>query len=764
MRLSGIRILITGIALGGVVAPAGAQSPTDPSVVLEGPPTPIAPAVVARDADGRTTVRAQRTTMPLRIDGRLDEAIYENVPAISDFIQNEPREGAPANERTDAWVFFDDEHIYVVARCWETEPDRLVANEMRRDNVGIVRNDNFAWSFDTFFDKRNGVLFEVNAIGGRIDGQVTDESQVNIDWNPVWEVVTGRFEGGWVVEAAIPFKSLRYRPGRGQVWGLQLRRVSRWRNEISYLTPVPAVFGARGHFQVSLAATLTGFEAPPGSRNLEVKPYAIADLTTDKTSTPAVTNELGGDVGVDVKYGVTQNLTADLTINTDFAQVEADEQQVNLTRFSLFFPEKREFFLENQGLFAFGGAGTGPFGGGGETPVLFYSRRIGLDDDREIPIDVGGRLTGRVGKFNVGLMNIQTGDEPVMETRETNFSVIRVKRDVLRKSSIGALFTRRSVSSLGPGSSETYGVDGLFAFYDNLNLNTYWATTKTPAVGDDDVSYRSQLEYDGDRYGLELERLAVGTQFNPDVGFLRREDFERSFGAVRFSPRPGSIALIRKFSWEGDFDYITSRAGVLETRQLQGAFGIEFENSDMFNVEYTRSYEYLDEPFDITSGVTISVGGYSFQDVLTTYEFGRQRKMSGRVSYQHGSFFSGDKTTVDFGLGGGSGRGRLEITPQFSFEPGMSINWVDLVEGQFTTTLVTTRTTYTFTPLMFFSGLIQYNSGNETVGANLRFRWEYRPGSELFVVYNEQRDTLTPRFPGLENRAFIVKVNRLFRF
>jgi hypothetical protein len=213
-----------------------------------------------------------------------------------------------------------------------------------------------------------------------------------------------------------------------------------------------------------------------------------------------------------------------------------------------------------------------------------------------------------------------------------------------------------------------------------------------------------------------------------------------------------------------DFDYITNRAGLLETRQAKGNFGIQFENSDELQLEYTQSYEFLDEPFDISSDVTIPVGGYSFQDVLASYEFGRQRKASGKVLFQHGSFYSGEKTTVEFGLGGGTGGGRLELTPQFSFEPGVSINWVDLLEGQFTTTLVTTRTTYTFTALMFFSGLIQYNSGSETVGANLRFRWEYQPGSELFVVYNEQRDTLTPRFPGLENRAFIIKVNRLFRF
>ena len=437
---------------------------------------------------------------------------------------------------------------------------------------------------------------------------------------------------------------------------------------------------------------------------------------------------------------------------------------MNLTRFSLFFPEKREFFLENQGLFGFGGAGTGPFGGGRDTPILFYSRRIGLQAGREVPLQIGGRLTGRVGAFTLGVLNVQTDDEPVSGAMATNFSVVRVKRDLFRKSSIGAIFTGRSVSTEGSGSGQSYGVDGTFAFYDNLNINTYWAKTQASNLRNDDESYRAQLDYRGDRYGVELEHLVVGNNFNPEVGFLRRDDFERSFGSFRFSPRPYSIAAIRKFTWEGRLDYFEDRVGVVETRLAQGMFGIEFENSDEFNVEYTNSYEFLKEPFEIDPDVTIPVAGYRFQDVLTSFRFGRQRRLSGNLSFQHGGFYGGEKTTVEFGLGGGFRGARLELTPQLSIEPGISLNWVDLPEGNFTTELVTARTTCTVTPWMFVSALVQYNSSNDSLGANVRFRWEYQPGSELFVVYNEQRDTLTPRFPELENRAFIIKINRLFRF
>ena len=767
--------LLLGAAL--VAAPVGAAGQQQGGNSLDGhPPAPVAPAVITRDADGRATLRAVRITEPLEMDGRLDEAIYDTVSPMSDFIQTDPDQGAPATEKTDVWIFFDDDNVYVVGRAWETEPERLVANEMRRDNVTIVRNDNFAWSFDTFHDHRNGVLFEVNAIGGRIDAQVTNESQVNLDWNPIWDFGTGYFDGGYVVEAAIPFKSLRYRPGREQVWGFQARRTNRWKNEVSYITPVPPAFINNGHFRSSLSAAVVGLEAPPASRLVEIKPYAIADMSSDLVAAEPFRNDFGGAGGLDVKYGITRNLTADFTVNTDFAQVEADEQQINLTRFSLFFPEKREFFLENQGLFAFGGAGAGPFGGG-DTPVLFYSRNIGLDRGREIPIDAGARMTGRVGAFSVGVLNIQAGDhdgggDPAAAVGATNFSVVRVKRDLLRRSTVGAIATRRSIARDGRGSAETYGVDGTFGFYDALTINTYWATTRrerpqlaAPGEDPDDISYRAQLDYRGDRYGVELERLVVGAEFNPEVGFMRREDFARSLGVFRFSPRPRSIAAIRRFVWEGRFDSITSRSriGRLDTELLQGQFAVELENSDRIAADYVRSNEYVDQAYPV-AGVEVGVGGYRFQDIQLSYELGPQRKFSGNVAVQHGGFFGGTKTTIGYGTGRGLGRGRLEISPRVSIEPGVSLNWIKLPAGEVTTALVTTRTTFTLTPFLFASALVQYNSAINDASANVRLRWEYQPGSELFIVYNEQRDTLARRFPMLENRALIVKINRLFRF
>ena len=576
-----------------------------------------------------------------------------------------------------------------------------------------------------------------------------------------WLIRTARFDGGWTMEAAIPFKSLRYRPGREQIWGVNIIRIVQWKNERSSLTALPAARGLAGQFMASFSATLVGLEAPVGgSRTLELKPYAISEVAGTQSGRPTLSNDFTGDVGFDVKYGVTENLVGDLTVNTDFAQVEADTQQVNLTRFSLFFPEKREFFLENQGTFAFGGARiAGARGGGTDVPVLFYSREIGLDRGQEVPMDIGGRLTGRVGRFSVGFMNIQTGGVPDIGARSTNFTIARIRRDILRRSNVGLLFTGRSVSKDGEGSSETYGIDGVFSFYDNLNINTYWSKTQTPGLTGDDVSYRGQLDYNSDRYGVQVERLVVGGDFRPEVGFLRRDDFDRRFGLFRFSPRPERIDSIRKLTFQGQAAYVLDRAGLLETRENQIQVGVELENSDAFNLTHTDSYEFLKQPFGIAPGVTIPIGGYGFQDTQVSYTIGPQRMLAGMVSLQHGSFFSGNKTTVGFS------RGRLELTLQFSLEPGVSYNRVDLPEGLFTANLVTTRTTYTVTPLMFVSALLQYNSSSDSLSTNVRLRWEYQPGSELFVVYNEQRDTLAPRrLPELKNRAFVVKINRLFRF
>jgi hypothetical protein len=760
-----VQVAISTVLLALLASPAAleAQQPSGgTSPVSAGdPPPPALPQTLARNEQGRATIRAVRVTAPMHVDGKLDEPIYTAVQPASDFIQMEPNGGQTASEKTEVWLFFDRDNVYVSFRAWESQPDRTIANEMRRDSGNIRQGDSVGFSLDTFRDRRNALQFEANSLGARTDGQSTNERQYNADWNPIWSLAAGRFDGGWTIEAAIPFKSIRYAPGTVQDWGFQARRTNKGKNEIAYLTQIPPAFGlGRADFSASLYASVIGMEAPPLSRNIELKPYAIANVTTDNGATPRRTHDPDGDVGLDAKYSITQNITADLTYNTDFAQVEADEQQVNLTRFSLFFPEKRDFFLENQGIFTFGNNSSGGANNSGsDVPLLFYSRRIGLANNRDVPILGGGRVTGRVGRYSLGIVNMQTRRDTAAVAPATNFSVVRVKRDILRRSSIGLLATSRSRAQAVAGSNQVYGVDGTFAFFSNLSVATYYAMTRTPGLTRDTSSYRGQMEYAGDRYGIQLERLAIDPNFNPEVGFLRRTDLRKDYALLRFSPRPKSIKAVRKFSNIGQFTYIEDAAGRLTTRLSDGEFAIEMQNSDRFSVGVQDDYELITRAFSIVPGARIPLGGYDFLVGRAGYTLGQQRPVSGSLLIERGEFYNGRRTGLTFN------RSRLNFSSRLSVEPSVTLNWIDLPAGSFTTTLLGSRITYTATPLLFASALVQYNSSTHTVAANARLRWEYRPGSELFVVYNEERDSeaLTGA-PGLLNRALIVKVNRFFRF
>jgi hypothetical protein len=707
------------------------------------------------------TLRAYRAAQPLRIDGKLDEELYRSTPAITDFVQQEPDEFKPATEKTEAWIFFDEDNLYISARNWESRPDRRVANEMRRDTGQLRQNDTFGVLLDTFHDKRNGYIFYANAIGGLADSQVTDEGPPNADWNTVWDVRTGNFDGGWTIEMAIPFKSLRYQPGTDQTWGINLRRVVRWKNEWSYTSQVPrALTTFRGLLKVSSAGNLEGLQVPSGSSNLEFKPFALAGVSTDHTVTPSLDNDRNGRIGGDVKYGITQNITADLTVNTDFAQVEVDEQQVNLTRFNLFFPEKRDFFLEGLGTFAFAGrASAGLAAGFGDTPYLFFSRRIGLDQSRVIPIIAGGRVTGKTGKFTFGAINMQTDDDDAARTGAANFTVLRAKRDILRRSSIGGMFTHRTATPGRTGANEGYGVDTTFSFYQNLRFDAYLAATRTEGREGENLSYRGLFDYTGDKFAVQAEHLAVEPNFLPEIGFVRRTDMRRNFGLFRYSPRPRRVPNLRRLSMQASLNYLTNTHDRLDTREASGRFEAELTNSDLASVVYTDSFERLVRPFAIATGVTLPVGPYDFHTTRIGYIGGQQRRFSGEIVYEFGSFYNGDRQSIAVNTA------RLQVTPQVSLEPSFSINWVDLVQGSFTAKVARTRATYTITPRMFVSGIVQYNTAGTSFGSNVRFRWEYRPGSELFVVYTDDYNTeeLRPDVTSLRNRAFVIKFNRLFR-
>ena len=758
---------------------AGFEAPRFAPGVIDGPPPPLAPDVIRRDDQGNATIRAVEWPEGIRLDGQLDENVYFTVPAITGFIQQAPDEGAPATEETEAWILFDDDNIYVAARVWDSAPpSQWVANEMRRDTRQLRQNDTFAVILDTFYDRRNGVAFYTNALGALADFQITNEGNPNSDWNPIWDVRTGRFEGGWTVEMEIPFKSLRYRPGPAQVWGVQLRRNVRRKNEWAYITalPISAGSGPGGIFRVSDAGTLVGLDAPSGSANLEIKPYGIGGISTNLAASEPTVNAGSGDGGLDVKYGITQNLTADLTWNTDFAQVEVDEQQVNLTRFSLFFPEKREFFLEGRGIFGFRPRRRrrrlrrGPAAGRAgrrrlrrrqrADPVLQPADRLaepnrGADCRRRPGHRQDRRVRRRVAEHPGRRTRGGRGGDDQLHRRaaQARHSAPQQHRRHLHQP-IGLAPRRRLQPGLRGGRDvlllrerEPAGVRGPHA---------------DPGNDGEDLSYQGRVNYAGDLYGFQAEHLVVEDNFIPEVGFLRRDNFRRSYGTARYSPRPRSLAGIRQFRLEGSYDYIeTADFGIVETRQSQLGFSTELENSDRFGVSVADNYEFLHREF--TPGpdeVAFPVGGYQFFDVEGTYSPGAQRRLNGRFTVR-GDYFNGTIRSVEFR------QGRMEVTERLSLEPSVSVNWIDSPQGSFRTDLLVSRVNLSFTPRMFFSGLIQYNSSTNTVSNNLRLRWEYSPGSELFVVYTEDRETdpLRPdRFSELRNRGFVVKVNRLFRF
>jgi hypothetical protein len=396
---------------------------------------------------------------------------------------------------------------------------------------------------------------------------------------------------------------------------------------------------------------------------------------------------------------------------------------------------------------------------------LFFSRRIGLDQGRVVPLRAGGRVTGKAGKFTFGALNVQTGDDEAARIEDANFTVVRAKRDILRRSSIGGMFTHRTVTPGRTGSNDGYGVDAAMSFYQNVRFDAYLAGTRCEGRDGDNLSYRGFFDYNGDKYGIQAERLVVEPNFLPEIGFVRRTDMRRNFAMARYSPRPKNVPRLRRLTTQASFNYLTNNDNRLDTREGVARVEAEFTNSDLFSVSYTDSFERLAQPFSIATGVSLPVGGYDFYTTRVGYIAGQQRRISGELVLEIGDFYNGDRKTISVNAA------RMQVTPQVSLEPSFSVNWVDLVQGSFTAKVARTRATYTITPRMFVSGIVQYNSAGTSFGSNVRFRWEYRPGSELFVVYTDDfnsdglfgADPLRPDLTALRNRAWVIKFNRLLR-
>ena len=689
------------------------------------------------------------------IDGDvLGDPAWTGVTPATEFWQIRPNEGQLASQRTEVYVGFSDTHLYIGVVAYDDDPDGIIITDSRRDSH-LGDTDAFLMIIDGMLDRQNGFVFGTNAAGIEYDGQVTKEGTdsnrnfgsggINLNWDATWRVRARIAEYGWSAEFEIPFRTLRFGSGEVQDWGINFQRNIRRNNEVAFWSPLDR---NRNLYRVSEAGTLLGIK-PPSQRNLQITPYGLAsarrggDIDGTKTDT---------EFGIDLKYSITPSLTLDATYNTDFAQVEVDEQRVNLDRFNLFFPEKRPFFLENAGLFDVGNS---------QSAQLFFSRRIGISDDGEvIPVDGGLRLSGKIGSStNVGLLHMQT--EAVQDVAPGNkFTVARVSQELPNRSSIGMIFTDRDGdgSFLVPEADDknrAYAVDGRWGIGDNLSLDAWFAKTDTPGLNDNDTAFSVNGDYSTSSWDARLSYTEVEQNFNPEVGFLSRTDYRH---AEVFLQR-----RVRNDNWEKVLElrpHFTYRSfwkfdGFNESRVFHVDMPIEFRSGASLHLIVERTRDGVIDPFEIVDGVIVPAGTYDHTD----FRFHAGSDESQPFSYGMGAT-----------IGGRFGGDRIAMSPWVAYRVGetfrtsLSIDYTkfDLPyeNGDFTANLARWRLSYSFTPKMQLQALIQYNEQADAIGTNIRFSWLQSANSGLYLVYNEVDERSTGASP--TGRELILKYSHIF--
>ncbi len=676
----------------------------------------------------------------LSIDGRVDDEAWAAAEPVTDFYQRETFEGIPATEPTHVSLLYDEENLYIGFRCFDSDPDRPLARTMFRDE-NIAADDAVAVMIDAYNDHRSAVFLATNANGILFDMlQNGEESGTrNLNWDTVWYARGSQTAEGWDAEVVVPFRSLRFESpedGEEVIFGIGFKRNLPRKNEETYW---PFVSNDSTWYRPAELGRLHGLRDIRSGRSVELRPYVLGGLARDESLNETDTR---GEIGIDAKWGVTTGLTADFTVNTDFAQEEADVQQINLTRFSLFFPEKRQIFLESERSFLFGVP---------REAELIFTRRIGLSSSGGIiPILAGARLSGRQGAYSVGIMNMETNDVSAPGVPAENFSVVRLRRDISSRSNVGALFTNRE----GGGTfNRVYGAD-LNLYLGNWSLESYAASMDAPGAGSGESSAYAKVEYRADRYGALYRYLDIGENFAPGIGFVRRPNSRQNLAQLRNSPRP-SMDLVRQLHFTGTLDYVPNQQGVLETRLLTGEYRITFESGHEAAVAYTDAFEFLEEPFRIRPGVEIEPGAYDFATVELRFDSFPRSYRRVNVAYATGGFWDGERDTLTLGAS-------YRLNRHVDVSGDYQVNWVDLPASRFTTHLVASRVQIAFRTDLVLMSLFQYNDDTGQLSSNVRFNWIPRPGSDFFVVYNELDDVLGSF--GARNRLLSVKFNYLFGF
>ncbi len=721
-------------------------------------------------ADGFPLVRAVRVDEGPVLDGDvLGDPAYADAVLATGFVQNRPFEGQPASERTEVRIVYTADTIYFGVVCYTDDPGTIVVADSRRDS-DMTETDSFQIILDTYLDGQNGFVFGTNPAGIEYDGQVTNEGQgsgrfggggsgrpsnsrqqrgsgggFNLNWDGAWQVVARVTDLGWTAEIAIPFRTLRYPRNEVQNWGVNFQRNIRVRNEQAYWSPLPRQYNIN---RISLAGELQDVEVP-AQRNLQLTPYLLGE-SLYRTQDRRELNR--GDLGVDLKYSVTPSMTLDLTYNTDFAQVEVDDQQINLDRFTLFFPEKRPFFLENAGLFSVGQSGA---------VDIFFSRRIGLADSGEqVPIIGGGRLSGKLGRnTNVGFLNMQTASVGASGTTGQNFTVARVRQDLPNRSNIGAmLVNRQATGSLGGNRdyNRTYAFDGRWGIGDGGTVSGFAAATETPGLsGGDSHAYALNAQHQSEQVRLSLGYTEVAPDFNPEVGFLARQSYRRMNASVFTTLRPDDFMGVHEFrphvNHNTVFDFETGRQ---ETQFTHIDNHIEWRNGYEIHTGMNLSREGVFEPFEIFPGIVIPPGTYDHKEAQIAGNTNLGAPVSATINTIIGGLFGGDRVTITPSIAA-----RVGETFNATFE--WSYNDLRLPSGDFTTNLVRLRLSYSFTTRMFFQALVQYNDRADLWSSNLRFGLLSDANTGLFIVYNDIQG-LGSEIPTGAGRTLTLKYSRLF--
>jgi hypothetical protein len=719
-------------------------------------PEPAAPRTVAAAPlePGETVI----------IDGKLDEPVWQRAVPAGEFVQVEPNNGTQPTERTEVRLAFDGNAFYMGVTCYDSDPNGWLGYQRRRDEF-LGADDRFMWTIDTFLDARSGYFFETNP-SGLVADSLMGVNGDNRAWDGIWNIKVRRSEIGWTIEVEIPFRTLNFDPN-SDTWGINFQRTVRRKNEEMIWMGWPRNQGLR---RMTNAGRVTGLRGITQGKGLDIKPYGvlIADASPGRGR-----QGLRGDpsAGVDVFYNPTPGIRANLTVNTDFAQTEVDQRQVNLTRYSLFFPEKRDFFLDGAIFFDFGSPRGNEFsffggrrGGGALLVDPFFSRRIGLSEQGQPQqINYGTKLTGQAGSQDIGLLHVRTGEDKGLKGED--FTVARIKRRMLRQSYIGAIYTRRDADIPGDEARHTAGLDfrlatSQFRGSQNLELSGWLLYATRPGLRSGNSAFGVTLEYPNDRWNASVDAREVQENFDPAVGFVTRRNYRRYTPGLFFGPRPRNSRLIRQYLFGGNLDVQTTLGNDLLVRSLDlTAFQVNFQSQDFFGIWISTQDERLDQPFAISRGITLPQGAeYTFNRFRVGGQTANRRKLAVGGRFETGGFYSGARTERGLNL-------TLRVRPGVIVYLNGEWNQIRLPQGRFSTRLYRFSPETQFTPWTALVNSVQYDSVSGVVGWQSRFRWILKPGTDLYVVYNHNwlDDPVLDRFATLDRR-FASKVLYTHRF